>query len=88
MENYVTLICKRCGEEYDRHVSNADGSKWCSLECQQGTFSGEQIVEHGDKDWYEIRRRALERDDYECQNCGAGVGRQSETSTADAHVHH
>lgn len=87
-ENYVTLVCERCGEEYERHENNTTNSRWCSLKCQQGTLAGEKVVDCDSGDWYRQRRRALDRDDYLCQNCGVEVGWKTDPETADAHVHH
>jgi 5-methylcytosine-specific restriction endonuclease McrA len=87
-ESYVTLVCNRCGDEYERHRSNAEQSKWCSMECQRGTLNGVQRVEKYTDEWYENRRKALQRDNHRCQNCGDKVGPQVDSETADAHVHH
>ena len=29
----VTMECEECGQEYERHASNADGSRFCSEDC-------------------------------------------------------
>ncbi|WP_136717522.1 HNH endonuclease [Halorientalis salina] len=90
------LDCAICGEAISRYPSNVTGEvTLCSDDCRSEWLSeaftgeGHPNWEGGGngaygKGWAETRRRALERDDYECQICGkakAEVGRNPD-------VHH
>ena len=88
--------CDVCGEPVERWPSEfADSAVLCGESCRQtwlsDAFTGEGHPnwKGGDpgpygKGWASVRRRALERDDYECQVCGqtrAELGRNPD-------VHH
>lgn len=82
----VEVECEYCGATLERHPSRVKSSSYgefCDLECY-GDWLSENVVgeshhqwEGGTipygSSWWRIRRAALVRDDYECQNCGAGV---------------
>ena len=85
-----TFECQQCGGKFERYVRKND-CIYCSKECYQEAskemFKGEaNPVWRGGYDgyygpnWKEQRQAALERDNYECQDCGD----QSEGN----HVHH
>ncbi|WP_254763601.1 HNH endonuclease [Natrinema marinum] len=80
----VVTECRACGESLEVRPARLERQKrgpFCTLECY-GDWLSENVVgpEHhqweggsinyGQK-WWQIRSRALERDDYECQHCGA-----------------
>lgn len=94
MASTVTLICERCEEQYERHESNVENSRFCSNACryrwdEQTSLSSNRSVERDDVYWQANRRRALTRDSNECQICEGSVGRISESGDKkEAHVHH
>jgi len=78
----LELGCDVCGERFERYPSNVSGeATLCSNDCRQEWLSEEFTGEghpnwkgggngaYG-KGWNEVRQKALERDDYECQICG------------------
>jgi hypothetical protein len=92
----LELDCDVCGDCFERYPSNVTGEvTLCSDDCRSEWLSeaftgeGHPNWEGGGngaygKGWAETRRRALERDDYECQICGkakAEIGRNPD-------VHH
>jgi len=46
--NGVVLTCEWCGDEYRRAAANAEGSRFCSRDCQ----SAAQSVEFSSDDWH------------------------------------
>ncbi|WP_254522917.1 HNH endonuclease [Natrinema caseinilyticum] len=81
----VTVGCRSCGSDLEVRPARLDEQKrgfFCDLECY-GEWLSENVVgpdhhqweggpiEYG-RTWWRIRRRALERDRYECQHCGKG----------------
>lgn len=74
MTSEVVLNCQRCGDEYTRHPSQAEGSKFCSNKCRHGRSTAvppSERVSYDDPMWRENRAKALERDNHTCQICGA-----------------
>jgi 5-methylcytosine-specific restriction endonuclease McrA len=83
---HVEVECEYCGETLERHpsrVESASYGEFCDLDCY-GEWLSENVVgeshhqwEGGTipygSSWWQVRRAALVRDEYECQNCGAGV---------------
>lgn len=79
--------CAFCDERIETHPSRVENRKrgiFCNLDCY-GAWLSENVVrqdhhqwEGGDFDygqkWWRVRRGALERDEYECQNCGKTKG--------------
>jgi len=92
----TTVDCTVCEETISRYPSNITGEgTLCSEDCRQKWLSEEFTGEghpnwkgggngaYG-KGWTEVRRKALERDDNQCQMCGkskADIGRNPD-------VHH
>lgn len=86
----VDRRCEYCGDEFSIlpcHVRN-DGGRFCSHECLSSWLSDQwgdgTAVYNGN--WPAIRRRALERDDHECQYCGkerAEIGREPDVHHLD-----
>lgn len=81
--NRVKESCTNCDTEMKIPPSRAKSRKWgvfCNLNCY-GEWLSETIVgeehhqwkggtlDYGQK-WWQVRRKALERDGYTCQKCG------------------
>ncbi|WP_049925683.1 HNH endonuclease [Halopiger goleimassiliensis] len=79
----VRVPCLNCQSELEvrpKRLENRDRGCFCTLECY-GEWLSENVVgpdhhqweggpiEYG-RSWWRIRRRALERDGYECLHCG------------------
>lgn len=89
----VTLRCEWCGEDYQRREEQADSSRFCSRRCQGEWYSENRSGENSphweggpddprnSKEWPEMRKEVLERDEYICQRCSA-------EATPSPHVHH
>lgn len=93
----VSTECTYCESEIEAYPSQVEARKrglFCDLDCY-GKWLSENVVgddhhqweggtlNYGRK-WWRVRRKALERDDYTCQNCGkttADIGRNPD-------VHH
>nr|WP_225741153.1 HNH endonuclease signature motif containing protein [Halorussus halophilus] len=79
----VAVECTHCDSELQvtpSRLSGRDRGIFCGLDCY-GDWLSENVVgeshhqwEGGEIDygqqWWRVRREALERDDYTCQNCG------------------
>ncbi|MFB1064149.1 HNH endonuclease [Natrinema sp. H-ect4] len=80
----ITVRCQSCGNSLEVRPARVDEQKrgfFCTLDCY-GDWLSENVVgpdhhqweggtiEYG-RPWWRIRRRALERDGYTCQYCGA-----------------
>lgn len=80
----ISVRCEHCGTDLTVVPSRAADQRYgvfCTLECY-GEWLSEHVVgsdhhqweggafDYGQR-WWRIRRRALERDGYECQHCGA-----------------
>ena len=85
-KNRTQLTCRQCGTSFERKRYMADWSQergpFCSFRCygqwQQDHMQGEanpnfrpQSPRRGSGQWERARREALERDNYQCQGCGA-----------------
>jgi 5-methylcytosine-specific restriction endonuclease McrA len=80
--NKDTIECDWCSLEFERYKSEINsGENFCSSECKNRWLSKEYEGEghprwepdyptrYGEG-WYRVKRQALERDNYECQDCG------------------
>ncbi|MCU4925210.1 HNH endonuclease [Halobacteria archaeon AArc-dxtr1] len=81
----VQTNCRHCAAVLEIRPSRIESRTrgvFCSLECYGGWLSANVVgpdhhqweggpIEYG-REWWRIRRQALERDGYECQECGAG----------------
>ncbi|WP_435179646.1 HNH endonuclease [Halorussus sp. AFM4] len=79
----VSTACTFCGVDIEARPSRVEKRErgvFCDLDCY-GAWLSENVVgeqhhqwEGGElnygESWWRIRRKALERDDYTCQNCG------------------
>lgn len=80
---HIDKECEYCGtmmEVLQSEISNGRG-KFCSQTCLSGWMSENRVgenhhqweggeIEYG-QNWWRIRRKALQRDEYTCQQCGA-----------------
>ena len=69
------LTCDRCGEHFLRPKWVRGGElHFCNRDCFQA-FAGEHFRKrmpiHYGKSWRLMRRRAIERDQHQCQDCGS-----------------
>jgi transcription elongation factor Elf1 len=78
----ATLTCKECGSDFEVLPNKKGVSILCSRECaderRARQLSGESnhnwkggAINYYGPDWFRQRRRARERDNDTCQNCGA-----------------
>lgn len=91
------IVCDWCGDEYEEFPCNIEEDKknFCSPDCQ-GKWHSEEFRGENHPNWKggeawpytsywdKHRKKALERDDYECQNCGRGEDELGQTPD----VHH
>ncbi|MFC4437116.1 MULTISPECIES: HNH endonuclease [Natrialbaceae] len=93
----LTVACRSCGTDLEVRPARIEKRKrgvFCTLECY-GEWLSENVVgldhhqweggpiEYGQR-WWRIRRRALERDGYECRHCGT----DAEELDRNPDVHH
>ncbi|MDG5817244.1 HNH endonuclease [Natronococcus sp. A-GB7] len=93
----VETACLSCGADLEVRPARLERRKrgvFCTLECY-GEWLSENVVgsehhqweggpiEYG-REWWRVRRQALERDEYECQHCGA----DAEELDRNPDVHH
>lgn len=77
------IYCINCNKEFEKKPSTIKQLNFCSVECMgtyyknsqmfagenSGTWSGGDINYYG-PNWLNQRRKARERDNYTCQDCG------------------
>lgn len=85
----ITVECENCGEKYTQSPPSKAG-RFCSKECATMYLRGERHPSYrnspdsyGDR-WFPQRRKARERDDYECRVCG----KDKSDIGIHPHVHH
>lgn len=99
----VELICKNCGEKYEKKPAVAEGSKFCSYECL-GEASGKIIQErysgsdhwdwNGGKEdyygptWQRQREKRIQLDGEQCVVCGMSKEEHKDAYSKDLEVHH
>lgn len=83
----VTLDCEYCGGQYSVIKSRQEISRFCSKKCRldwdseyntgknNPNWDGGKTTRYYGRNWAEQRKKALERDKYQCQNCGNQNGR-------------
>ncbi|UPV73359.1 HNH endonuclease [Halorussus limi] len=79
----VSVSCTQCDADIEARPARVENRKrgvFCNLDCY-GSWLSENVVsedhhqweggelDYGEK-WWRVRREALDRDDYSCQNCG------------------
>lgn len=83
----VSVVCKGCGEEYERWESH--DTEYCSMSCW-----GEDVATVSDWAkmyrgfWHRQRRRALRRDGFECAVCGISQAEHERRFGQGLDVHH
>ena len=74
----ITLTCKSCGNEFEVIPSRVSKAKYCSKKCTTDSSRGSGnpnwrggVSPHfnADEIWWNIRKLALERDNFECAIC-------------------
>ena len=81
----VTRKCKKCGVTMvvlQTDVNRGHG-RFCSHECLCLWMSRDGATTYN-RGWFAVKRRALERDDHTCQNCGKTKGELGQ----EPDVHH
>ncbi|RNJ26578.1 HNH endonuclease [Halosegnis longus] len=82
-----SFSCEQCGDSFELLASAVDGAmnrgRFCSHDCRStwlsqnrtGPAHHQWVAEEGSYSgaWWQVRSRALERDEHTCQHCGAGV---------------
>lgn len=86
------LECRQCGSEFSRYKSLVTSKdNFCSRECvdkwRTHAGDGKYSVRHGSF-WESQRKRAIERDNHECQDCGLSNSAHKEKYSTSLHVHH
>lgn len=93
----VVVMCRSCGAEIKVLPSRWDSQKrgfFCDRGCYGNWLSSNIVgkahhqweggtVEYGQR-WWQVRRRALDRDEHRCQNCG----RDADQLGQEPDVHH
>lgn len=87
----VQFTCIGCGVEFERQpslsVKNKGAGKFCTRDCRDKHWKGEitpnwqggsGVYKRG-PNWQSVKRAALARDEFVCQDCGIG---------GQLHVHH
>jgi len=85
----VTVECEWCGENYEVAPHKKEDTRFCSRNCF-GSWKSNEWAGDGsprwkggysqyNSNWRKNRKKALDRDNRECQNCG---------DTEELHVHH
>lgn len=70
-ENYETMACGECGAEFTYYAPDSEQRQYCSQECANKARRGSERP----GGWKPNRNEAVDRDEAECQSCGAaGLG--------------
>jgi len=99
--NRIECECEVCGETVHRQPSQYErmDNVFCSQEChreyqsihQRGenhhNYKPKSTDEYG-PNWYQQRRKALERDNYECQFCGISEEQHQTDNERGLEAHH
>lgn len=96
----VPIDCEICGQTRMVKPARADTSRFCSQECmlewRSELFTGEghprwnpdSEEQYYGKNWYPQRRKALQRDNRECQLCGKDHEQHIRDHNREHDVHH
>lgn len=97
LANQVEQTCDECGESFTRQQSRAElnDGNFCSRDCYHESHTGKDApnwkgggVNYYGESWLEQRSAALERDDYECVDCGLTRPEHIDLYGYDLEVHH
>jgi len=96
LANKVERTCDECGTSFTRQQSRAElnDRDYCSQDCYFENHTGEDAPNwkggslYYGEGWRDARRRALDRDDYECQDCGLTRDEHYGEFGYDLEVHH
>jgi 5-methylcytosine-specific restriction endonuclease McrA len=92
-----TVSCENCGDCVEKKTHRVKNSKcnFCSIECRAEHMRGENAPNwrggyepYYGPTWNPQRRKALQRDDYECQDCGMTRDEHHDEYGTDLEVHH
>lgn len=92
-KNRVSLTCDNCGEQFERHWSDAQKTEgdYCSQQCAAEARRIPEALRVEDDYgplWRERRWEALQRDNFECQDCGMTMRECRGQYEVGLHVHH
>jgi 5-methylcytosine-specific restriction endonuclease McrA len=83
----IEVTCPGCGETFERRQSL--DTEYCSMACwAQDNGYGTGVSTQYRDGWYRRRRRALERDGYQCTTCGITDQEHRERFGFGLDVHH
>lgn len=97
LTNKVTLTCDECGKQFKRQKSRAElnDSDYCSYDCYHQNNSGEDApywkggsINYYGESWHSQRRKAIDRDDEQCVDCGMTRDKHYDEYDKDLAVHH
>ena len=83
LRNQIELECSNCSRKFEKKPSTLKKLNFCTIECMaeyysnsqmfsgsnSGTWNGGKIHYYG-PNWWSQRRKARDRDNYTCQDCG------------------
>jgi len=93
----VERTCDECGETFKRQKSraNLNDRDYCSRECYHENHTGEDAPywkggkqSYYGEEWLPQRRKVLDRDDEQCQDCGMTRDQHYSIYGSDLEVHH
>lgn len=95
----VEVECEVCGESREYHQSRADHRRCCSRECWNELYSDEYSGKNSPfwkennegrygGSWEQRREDVVERDGFECSECGMSREEHRDRYGFDLHVHH
>jgi len=92
------IECDNCGKEFREYLSKIKKHDYhfCSMKCRNEGYAGKRVYtwkggvrsHWRGENWQEIREKALERDDYICQDCGLTNQESLEKYDTTLQVHH
>jgi len=97
LTNKVERVCDECGKLFKRQKSRAELNKrnYCSSDCYFENHTGENAprwkggsINYYGETWLPQRRKAIDRDDEQCQDCGMTRDQHYDEHGTDLEVHH
>ena len=83
----VSVVCKGCGEEYERWESH--DTEYCSMSCWgEDVRTTDDWRQYYRGIWHRQRRRTLRRDRFECVVCGISQAEHERQFGQGLDVHH